>query len=337
MPMNMQIAPICEADVEEVSRFLRATFGCDERWVPFQPEVLRWKALTPHPLWEGSRGYAMRKQGEIVAYGCAAPIRLIHAGGEALVACLIDWTASKEVVGGGVLVYQHIARFVDALIGVGGTDEARRTVQRMGFRTRQNLDTYARVTRPVIKFLETREKRWKDVARMARNIWRGFRTTGGSKRGWVARRVERFDESVSTVLPIPGLVSGAVAYRDPKLLNYYLSCPAIPMEGYLLEHAGRVQGYLLLAVRQGDCRIADWWVASADESDWAAALLVACNGRTGHEVSVSCGTFHSQRVAKGAGFYLSVRHPFYVKDPGQKVPATLDAAIAMADTDEFYL
>jgi hypothetical protein len=337
MPMNMQIAPICEADIEEVSRFLRATFGCDEKWVPFQPDVLRWKALKPHPLWEGSRGYAMRKQGEIVAYGCAAPIRLIHAGGEALVACLIDWTASKAVVGGGVLVYQYIGRFVDALIGVGGTDEARRTVQRMGFQTRQNLDTYARVTRPVVKFLETREKHWKDLARMARNIWRGSRTGRGSTRGWAARRVERFDDTVSTVLPRPGLVSGAVAYRDPQLLNHYLSCPASPMEGYLLEHNGHIQGYLVLAIAQDECRVADWWVASADESEWATALGVACSGRTGHEVSVGCGAFHSQRVAKRAGFYLSVRHPLYVKDPRQKVPAALDAAIAMADTDEFYL
>ncbi len=49
MPTNMQINAICEADLEEVSRFLRETFGGGEEWVPFLPEVLRWKALAPSP------------------------------------------------------------------------------------------------------------------------------------------------------------------------------------------------------------------------------------------------------------------------------------------------
>ncbi len=73
MPGDLQINTITEGDVEEVSRFLRNTFQADEKWPPFQPDVVRWKSLTPHPLWQGSRGYVIRREGQIVAHGCAMP------------------------------------------------------------------------------------------------------------------------------------------------------------------------------------------------------------------------------------------------------------------------
>ncbi len=178
--MNMQIAPICEADVEEVSGFLRATFGCDEQWTPFRPDVLSWKALTPHPFWEGSRGYAMRRQGEIVAYGSAVPTRFVWEGGDMLVACVIDWAASKAMPGGGVAIYNHIAKFTDGLIGVGGSYDAHRVVKRMGFQQRQEFEIRARVMKPMRRFLGTPGKNWRVVARLWRNVWRSLRPLDGN-------------------------------------------------------------------------------------------------------------------------------------------------------------
>ena len=335
--MKMQIEPICEADVEEVSRFLCKTFGEDGSWRPFQPDVLRWKALTPHPLWQGSRGYALRKEGEIVAYGCAMPILLRQAGGEVLVACVVDWAASKAMPGSGVAIYQHIAKSTDALIGLGGSDDAQRVVKRMGFQTRQEFEVSARVTQPLRRFVQTREKSWRDMARLGRNLWRGFRPAGGRVGGWIARRVQQFDKSLDQALPSPGCVSSTVCYRDSSILNYLLLCPAARMEGYVVEHEGRVAGYFLLAYTQVECRIADLWVGSGKEEDWLAVLLLAFAGRDGNQVSVGCGTGFARRVAALAGFHPIARQPIYVKDPKGLLPRQLEAAMSLADTDAFLL
>jgi hypothetical protein len=337
MPMNMQIAPICEADIEEVSRFLRAAFGCDEQWTPFRPDVLSWKALTPHPVWEGSRGYAMRRQGEIVAYGCAVPTRFVWDGGSLLVACVIDWAANKAMPGGGVAIYNHIAKFTGGLIGVGGSDDAHRVVKRMGFQARQEFDICARVTKPVRRFRETRTGSWRDMARLGRNVLRGLQPVRGNASGWTARRVERFDGALTAVLPRPHLVGKLVCYRNEALLNYMLLCPAARVEGYVLERGETVVGYFLLAFARGECRIAELWVASADERDWLAGLLLAAEGREGSLVSIGCGSVMSKRVAGLAKFHTIARLPVYVKDPKGTLPIELDATMSMLDTDAFYL
>jgi hypothetical protein len=337
MPMDLQIAPIGEAELEEVSKFLREIFGCDKKWVPFLPEVLRWKALAPHPLWEGGRGYALRRDGAIVAYGCAAPTRWVYEGGEATVACVVDWAASKAVPGGGVAIYNHIAQLVDALIGVGGSDDAHRVLKRMKFQDRQGFEVRGRVTRPVRRFLDVREKGWKDAARLGRSLWRGMQPVGRADKGWSARQVERFDERIEQALPRPGLVSKTVSYRDAAILNYLLTCPAAQMQGYVIERAGGVMGYCVLAFLHGECRVAELWVSSAEERDWVSALTVAVAGRSGNQLVIGCGTEFSLRVAGRAGFHKSSRQPIYVKDPSGKVPVEMDAAMSMSDTDVFFL
>jgi hypothetical protein len=337
MPSDFEVSPVTEADVEDVSGFLRDTFHVDASWMPFQPSVVRWKSLVPHPLWQGSRGYLLRRAGEIVAHGCAMPTRFLYQGGEALVACVIDWAASKAVPGGGVAIYQHVSKFTDGLVGVGGSDDAQRVLPRLGFKRRQEFEAYARVTQPLRKFWETPEKSWRDAARLGRSVVRGLRPAEAAASGWSARRVERFDASVSEVAPRPGLVSATVCYRDAEILNYFLLCPAARMEGYLLLHKDRVAGYFLLAFVRGECRIAELWVASGESSDWAAAYLVAGEGRAGSQVAVGCATAVARHAADLAGFSVIGRQPIYVKDPRGKLPAELDAALGMLDTDAFYL
>ncbi len=158
-----------------------------------------------------------------------------------------------------------------------------------------------------------------------------------SAAGWSARRVERFDQNITPVLPKCGLVSGTVCYRDAEVLNYFLLCPAARMEGYLLEHAGQVSGYFVLANVRGECKIAELWVASAEERDWASAIAVASDGRGASQTSVACGAAVARQAAALAGFHVVTRQPVYVKDPKGKLPGTLDAAMGLLDWDGFYL
>lgn len=276
----------------------------------------------------------MRRGGEIVAFGCAMPTRFVSAGGGLLVACVIDWAANRAVAGAGVAIYRHIGNLTGGLIGVGGSGDAQRLLPRMGFKQVQELLTYERVTRPVERFLSTGSKSWRDLARLGRNVaWR-WRPNGVAPRGWTARRVERFDDAVEAVTPRPGLVSATVCYRNAAILNYFLVCPAARMEGYLLEREGRVAGYFVRALVRGECRIAELWVASAEELDWAAAVALAGGSPEVSQTSLACGTHVSQLAARRAGYHLLGRQPVYAK---AELPGTLDAAMGMLDTDAFYL
>ncbi len=58
-----------------------------------------------------------------------------------MMACIIDWAASKTAPGAGVAIYQHVLKLTDGLIGVGGSDDAQRVLPRMGFKARQELET----------------------------------------------------------------------------------------------------------------------------------------------------------------------------------------------------
>ena len=335
--MNVQIAPICEEDLNEASQFLHTAFGVAADWPLFRPDVLRWKALTPHPLWEGGRGYALRRNGEMAAYGCAMPIRFRLNDSDLLAACVIDWAASKAMPGGGVAIYNHIARVTDSLIGVGGSDSAHRVLKRMGFQARQEFEIYARVTRPFQRLLGVRGKNWRDVAKFGRNVWRGLRPLGSPAGGWTARKVARFDENLESVLPRQGVISGIVCQRSTGLLNYMLACPAARMEGYLIEREGQIAGFSLLAFTQEECRVAELWVASGDERDWLAALMAAITGREGNQVSIGCGNEFALRIAQLAGFHRINRQPVYVKDPSGRLPSAMDAAMSLLDTDAFLL
>jgi hypothetical protein len=109
------------------------------------------------------------------------------------------------------------------------------------------------------------------------------------------------------------------------------------MEAYIIERADRVMGYCVLAFRHAECRIAELWVASEDERDWVSALAVTVAGQPANQLVSGWGTEFGLRVAGRAGFHPIYRHPVYVKDTSGKVPAEMDAAISMLDTDAFFL
>ena len=114
----------------------------------FQPDVLRWKCFAPHPFWEGSRGYALRYKGAMAAFGCLVPSRFL-TGSATVASCnMIDWAASKAVPGAGAMLYRHIQSLTGTMINIGGTEDARNLLPRIGFAARVERHAYARVLRP---------------------------------------------------------------------------------------------------------------------------------------------------------------------------------------------
>src|SRR4029077_14507810 len=80
------------------------------------------------------------------------------------------------------------------------------------------------------------------------------------RRGRRARDITAEDlAQMGEVLPVSGRDITALE-RSAGLFAHWLACPIAPMRLYLLERAGRVRGYFLLASVLAQVRIADCWV-----------------------------------------------------------------------------
>ena len=336
----MDFGPIAEHQIDELSAFLRATFQAGPDWPPFQPNVLRWKCIAPHPLWNGSRGYVFRRAGEIVASGTVMPCVFRGAWGELRSACIVDWAANRNVPGGGVLIYKEILSLTESLIGVGGSDDAQRVLPRIGFRSHQTMTTWSHIARPFARFFAETHKTWKSPLRLGRNLAHKFRPWPDAK-GWTAQRIPRFDAVIEPVLPNPAIQANTVCVRSAAMLNYFLDCPAAAMEAYLLQRDGKVQGYFIVSRVRTNARIADLWVQSADPADYAAALSQALRHASSHGGAVEAMAGNSSKIAAEAaaraGFTVSGRQPVYLKDPRKRAPVEADLAVGLMETDAFYL
>lgn len=340
MAAELDVFAVTEADIPEVSQFLRGIFNLDEHWAPFRPDVLRWKALDPHSLWQGSRGYIVRSGNKIVAHGCAMPSRFLFSGGQSNMAAIVDWTADKAYPGTGVIIFRHIGDFTDGLIAVGGSEDSQKVLPRLGFERRQDFLNYTRVEKPFGAWMGGKDLTVRGMARFGRDVVRLLKPVSGNAKGWSARKVPHFDESIAPVLPKPDDSIGIVCYRDAGLLNYFLRCPAARMEGYLLLKAGTLKGYCVLAYMGDECRIADLWISCAHQDDWTAAYLVVGQIAAASGAAKVVSGFSARMLPPAignAGEFLSGRQPLFVKDPEQRLPAGLDLALGMLDTDAFYL
>jgi hypothetical protein len=340
MPLNLDLTPITAEEVDEVSRFLRRVFGEGE-WPNFRPDVIRWKSLEPHSLWDGSRGYIVRSEGKIVAHGCAMPARFLLKDRQLTNSCIIDWTADKAFPGTGVMIFRHIGQLTDGLMAVGGSDDSQKVLPRLGFKPRQEFLNYARVQKPLTAFLAAKDNSPRGLARFGRDVLRRMTPGTGSAKGWSVQKVGEFDAGMETVLPRPGVVSEIVCFRDAALLNYFLKCPAARMEGLLFHKQGKLAGYGIMAYVRDESRLAEIWMDSSEDADWTAAFQLAIEHGARSPGVAKIVTGNSvrapQMAAQAAGAHLCGRQPIYIKAPKSQLPETLDLSLGMLDTDAFYL
>lgn len=302
---------------------------------------MRWKYFDPHPFWEGSRSYLLESGSQIAAHGCVVPIRFLTQSGPVTSCCIVDWAADPAFPGAGALLYQRLYRLSETMLGIGGSDAARKVLPRMGFQVRAQLDTFVRVARPWSLFREKRKSDWRSTAHLGRNLARLFRPLAPVPSGWSARRVARFDSSINPVLPRPGPVRGAVCERSPAFLNYILACPVGAMSAFALTNAGELEGYCVLSQLERQCRIADLWIASERAEDWRVAYglaaRLALEDRRVSEVTASASEPLGRRAIEGAGLYARDRMPVFLRDPKSRLDGAPEVRIGSLENDFFYL
>lgn len=301
----------------------------------FRPEVMRWKCFAPHPFWDGSRGYALRYKGAIAAFGCVVPCRYL-AGTETVTGCdVIDWAASKTVPGAGLMLYRHIQGLAGTMMNIGGTEDARSVLPRIGFQVRAELQRFTRVLRPLRRQREAGLRDWKTPLRVARDyleLTRGFR-----KASLTVRRVESFAGVDAETFPDPSVTGQVVCARTPESLAYFLACPAARMEAYLFDGAA---GYFVLSRVGSQCRLADLWIRSAEPQVWAqayaAATAAASADRTTTEVTAAASQPLQTEALQQAGYRHTHAEPVFVLDPTARLGKCAGLSVGFLENDGFY-
>ena len=270
----------------------------------FQEDVMRWKCFVPHPLWEGSRGYVLRYKGEIAAFGCVVPCRF----GMVTSCNVIDWAASKAVPGAGLMLYRHIQSLAGSMINIGGTPDARAVLPKVGFQVRTEIHHYTRVVRPWKNFLANGQKDWKSPLRVARDYRELARSQSGET--LTAQRVQAFGDG---------------------LLDHFLTCPAVRMEGFQLEREGQAVGHFLLSRAGGECRIAGLWTSEDCLAAYSAAMQAAADAT---QIRAASSSPVKTAALERAGFRRTHSEPVFVLDPDRRLPDEVE--VSLLENDGFY-
>jgi hypothetical protein len=320
--------------------FLRGVFGVGESHRMFQADVLRWKCFAPHPFWEGSRGYALRYKGEIAAFGCLVPCRFLTGSGTVASCNVIDWAASKAAPSAGILLYRHIQGLAGTMINIGGTEDARTVLPKIGFQARADLHHYTCVLRPWRHFRVADRKDWKSPLRLARDYRELGRAVPDAGHALTARRLDRLDDIPADVFPDPLSAQRVVCARTPELLGYFLACPAAEVEAYLLERDRAPVGYFLLSRVGRQCRIADLWIRSGDGQVWlesyATATAAARTAPHITEVTVAASLPLEIGALQRMGYRRTHTEPVFVLDPDRRLGDRNDLALSLLENDGYY-
>jgi hypothetical protein len=321
-------------------RFLRTVFGVGQSHRMFHEDVLRWKCFAPHPFWEGGRGYALRYRNEIAAFGCVVPCRFLTGSGTVSSCDVIDWAASKIVPGAGIMLYRHIQGLSGTMINIGGTDDARKVLPKIGFQDGPQRHGFTRVIRPWRQFSRADRKDWKWPLRLARDLREWGRRTPEGGHTLTPRRVDRFAGLPADVFPDPAVTRQVVCERTVDLLEYFMACPAAQMEAYLFERGRLPVGYFLLSRVGWRCRIADLWIRSADRQDWIEAYAVATNvvrtDPSATEVTTAVSLPLQAGVLEECGYRRTHTEPVFVLDPAVRLGSRNDLALSLLENDGYY-
>jgi hypothetical protein len=337
--MKSEFRATSPEDRGAVTQLMLDVFGMPADHPMLDPRMQHWRYWDKHPLWSGARGYALFKQGEIVAHGAAVPLSWRRGNAVLKAFHLIDWVSKPGAVGAGVAVFRRMAKLADAVLIVGGSDDTRKIVGPLGFKSAGEIKRFARPIRPFRHTSIDSDGALRTIARVARRAVWSLSAASVDVGGWTRRQVSP-DELLAAVAS--GELFGTSVFEHTRpLLSHLLECPLSPMKLYAVEHSGRPQGYFLLSIVPGQARIATSFLNSTNAADWTVLFELAARAALDHpDVSeVVSMTNHPMLVEalRGAAFHARGAQPmnFWFTDRAQTVEE--HTAFSMIDSDAAYL
>lgn len=336
----LDFSPTVPGDLNAVASLLLAGFkaGPDATFV--DKRMLQWKYFESGPEWEGSRGYVLRKDDTIQAHCGVWPVHLSVSGKNVTCLCFVDWVSDRNVPGRGFLLKKKLMSFAETAIVVGGTDDTRAVIPKLGFKAASDVGFFVRVARPWQQY-RTRptEGVGRDIARLVRNTaWSHFDTKSTICSGWSAVPLDSFDDI---------LLNGRCNREDPtpwrsaRYLNYWLRSPTVKISAFAIQRAKKNLGYFLLSRVGGQTRIADLRLSSTSQDDWNAAYslagdMAAANPET-CEITAVASTLFAELALRASGFRQRGSAPLFLYDPQKKLRDSPPIYWNLIDGDAAYI
>ena len=338
--MRSQFRSTSSADAPAISAFLKDIFDMTPENPAVDPRHMQWKFWDEWGDWPESRGYVMTQDEGIVAHGAVVPLTCLWDDRRIKVVRVIDWGAKAKPVGSGVMLMKRIGQMADAVMAVGGTEMTLKIFAALGAKKCGMAHCYARPLRPLRRMLSEKGD-WRAGARFARGLVWSLQAPSLIPAGWTARRVTP-SQLASTPFPRPTPSPGmAVFERSTASLDYYLRCPSVPFELYMVERNQVARGYFLLAILPRQVRIAESWVDSQNVEDWRALHLLAVHQARQHSEAVEVATMCSDPVTRQSleecGFHDRGSVELHLLDCSRKGLPVADLRVQMLEGDAAYL
>lgn len=335
--MPLEFESTQPSDLHKITEALIAGFAAPPDADFLDPELLRWKYFEPGPEWQGSRSYILRKDNVIKAHCGVWPMNLEVSHQRVTCNCYVDWVGDRDTPGAGVLVKKKLMSMADTGVVVGGTADTRAVVPRIGFRQVGEVVTFVRVVRPWKQHRNRpKERPFKAVARLARNVSWSLSPGTAETAGWRMEPLERFEAWVE----VGDQTGFASPYRPAEYLNYWLRLPVAKVLPFAILHHEERRGYFLLVNIQGQTRLADIRLFSKDPNHWRVAYGLATREAEANPATYEIVAIASTPLAISSllanGYRRRGAEPLFLYDPKRKLD---NAAIFLnlIDGDGAYL
>jgi hypothetical protein len=334
--------PSTAADEPAIAALLRESLQLTSGHPMAESNHLHWKYWEPHANWTGSRSYVYLQNGQIVAHGAVIPsvclwreqrIRALH---------VIDWAAKLQSGGSGVALMKQIGKLTDVMFAVGGSELTQEILPMIGFKEcGTTVKRYARPLRPLQRLVNPEYTSWRLAPQIMRSVFWTLSAPSRRDAEWSAQRIlaDRL-AAASIIWPSPKI--GTIVFeRSSASINYFLRCPATPMELYSVHNHGRPRGYFLLAFAPVQARIVDCWIDSDDVAEWSAMVQLAAEQAKIHarvaEVVSMCSDPLLEAALIQCGFHLRHTTPMWLRATGGAARPDATIRFLMADNDEAFL
>lgn len=324
-------------DVDELATFLKRILSPTVAMPGFDADHLAWKYWMPRSDWEGSRSYVLKGERGIEAHCGVVPGSLHSNHGGLKVAHFIDWAADPRAFTAGARLLKKVATIAGTLCAVGGSQATRKILPLMGFRPADQVVALARPVRSIRQAATHQVRNWKLPVRLLRNaIWATIPRIR-IPAGWSFESV--FPNQVPDEIWSPPATQWAVRQRSPALYAYYLACPIVRFELFLIRRGAQPAGCCLIGFVHGQARVADLWLIEESPENYAAgyklALMAALTDPTVAEVVVHVSIPPRIDALMRCGFREYWREPVMVLPADSTPPDGFDCQLL--DNDEAYL
>jgi hypothetical protein len=148
--------------------------------------------------------------------------------------------------------------------------------------------------------------------------------------------VKEFDQSLSALLS-SAKRPWTFSERTIDDLNYWLKCPHLEMQGFLLKCGDKMVGYFILCTAEWEARLLDLLVDSENPSDWQAACAAvieaarlqpkACRVRAQASIPLL-----SEALSRN-GYWIQYRDATMIHDPSNLLEGAFPVDLQLLDGD----